>query len=265
MLTLMSRFHWRKLRESMGISRIAALVVFASLLIGGRASAQAAAAEAPSPTNGRASGSGLQVSARLGFGGGVGDVVKGIAITDAAKYAVPVEVDVGFRLNDHWYGGVYGQYSFVAAKEYERTCPAGFDCSFADYRIGVAAEYHILPSRRFDPWVGLGFGYEWLKASTSGSLALPVGPGGALVPGKVQADVTDRGFEMANIQVGGDYRLSRWFSVGPALTLTYARYNVRSGSNTVTVGGMIMEQSLKASHANHGLILLTLRGTFRMD
>jgi outer membrane protein W len=242
----------------------AAIVALSSSLSPGPARAQDASAESPTRTEMRTPNSGIQVSARIGVGGGYGDVVKGVAIGDAAKYAVPLTVDVGYRFDSHWYLGLYGQYAYVSPKEYEETCPAGFDCSVSDYRLGLAAQYHILPSGRLDPWVGLGFGYEWLRSSANGSIELPVGPGGALVPGQVDASITDRGFEMGHVEVGADYRFNRSLSVGPALTITYARYNVRSGSNAVTVGGVTQEQSLKVTHANHGLILLALRGTFNV-
>jgi hypothetical protein len=89
--------------------------------------------------------------------------------------------------------------------------------------------------------VGVGFGYEWLRYS-----ATPRMPG-TFAPFIVRAG----GFELANLQIGGDLRVARRIEVGPFLSGSLGSY--RSIEATQEVG---------PSHPFHGWVVIGARGVY---
>ena len=64
---------------------------------------------------------------------------KGVHLSDASSGALPLLVDVGWRIAPELYVGVYGQYAPVFLKTYALTCPSGSSCTAQDWRFGVEA------------------------------------------------------------------------------------------------------------------------------
>ena len=62
------------------------------------------------------------------------------------------------------YLGAYIEHGPTFVKD----CPAGSSRSASDVRLGVNFLYHLVPGAPFDPWAGIGVGYEWLNASQDG-------------------------------------------------------------------------------------------------
>ena len=58
-------------------------------------------------------------------------------------------------------------------------------CSAKDLRLGLNVHYHFSPGESFDPWVGLGAGYEWLALDESA--------------GAISVSETATGFEFGNL------------------------------------------------------------------
>ena len=105
------------------------------------------------------------------------------------QHRVPLIGDLGFRFTPNLYLGVTGSYQLGLPKN----CASGVSCSGHLVTLGLDVRYHLLPDLQFDPWVGLGLGYEWfgLSASAGGSTA----------------DATANGFEFVHFQLGA---ISRW-------------------------------------------------------
>jgi hypothetical protein len=205
---------------------------------------------------------GPQVGARVGYWGGAGVVYSGLNLNDATSGAIPVIIDVGWRFLPRLYAGVYGQLAPVLTKANPLSCPDGTSCSAQDYRIGLEVDYHFAPSSRVDPYVGASGGYEWLQMNVGGGTTVPTSVGAQ--PGSVNASVTDRGWEMAALTLGVDVRPSRGVAVGPFVTGTLGEFNVRTGTQTVTVAAAVV-QSTPVPDVNHGLhelLIAGLRGTF---
>ncbi len=74
-------------------------------------------------------------------------------------------------------------------------------------RIGPEVQYHLAPDGRWDPWVGAGLGYEWLRI------------------GALSSELWASGFELANIQAGVDVPVGRRVHLGPFAALTTAVYS----------------------------------------
>jgi hypothetical protein len=96
-------------------------------------------------------------------------------------------------------------------------------------------------SRRFDPWVGFGFGYEWLRFSATPRMPAAFG----------SFIVRAGGFELANLQIGGDLRLARRIEVGPFASCSVGSY--RSFEAT---------QEVVPSRAFHGWFVIGARGVY---
>jgi hypothetical protein len=80
-------------------------------------------------------------------------------------------------------------------------------------RFGFNLHYHLLPGDDYDPWVGIGVGYEILNLN--------------LYPGSGSASL--RGFEVPNVQFGVDIRATDNLSAGPFITFALAEYTSASG------------------------------------
>ena len=73
----------------------------------------------------------------------------------------------------------------------------------------MGVHYHILPDAQFDPWVGLGLGYELVTASESGSATIEN------TTFNVDGSATLKGFQFLILEAGGDFKATPDFAVGP--------------------------------------------------
>src|SRR5439155_1948159 len=94
-----------------------------------------------------------------------GSLTKSDALAGNVSAMVPLWLDAGYRANRQFDLGAYFQWApaFVA----DQVCSKDLSCSAYDVRIGIDARWHfkwILGEGRwagpFDPWVGVGTGYE---------------------------------------------------------------------------------------------------------
>jgi len=134
------------------------------------------------------------------------------ALSDTISGQVPIWLDLGYRVNAHLYLGLFGSYGFGLAPT--DLCK-GITCSVSDIRFGLNAHWHFLPDGTFDPWVGLGIGYEILGLSAEQTQAGQT----------ATAHTRIAGLEVANLQVGADYKVSPAFGIGPMLTASLAQYS----------------------------------------
>jgi hypothetical protein len=205
---------------------------------------------------------GLQVGVRSGIGAGTGVVYQGLKVIDGSNGFVPVIIDAGLRLLPEVYLGAYGQWGYVSNKTNGVSCPEGFYCNTQDWRFGIQADWHIMPRLRWDPYIGLNFGYEVLHENLSGNTVVPVAPGVA-APATANASVTDRGWEYVGLTLGSDYRMSRYAAIGGFISASLNQFNVHEGTQTVAVAGQSV--TTPVSNVNSGLheiYIIGLRGTF---
>jgi len=210
----------------------------------------AAAAPAPAPSsgpNGAAIGprGAIELGLRLGFGYPVGNegAVAGAnnaSLHDDISGMIPVWIDAGFRANPNVYVGVFFQYGFAFVNNNQNPdcAQSGVSCSAKDLRLGVNAHYHFSPGESFDPWVGVGVGYEWLALDISA--------------GNISASATAGGFEFGNLQLGGDFAVAPNFGIGPFFTVTLAQYNHLSGATDADL----------ATKSIHSWLIGGVRGVF---
>jgi len=224
-------------------------LVVAVLLVGRAAFAQEPNMPATGPTgSGQSELSGFEFGVRVGYGlplGNaygipVGSAVQNTKWSDLISGMIPFWADVGYRIDPNWYVGGFFQFGlgFVPSG----LCQ-GASCSTNDLRFGLDIHYHFLPAEAFDPWVGIGAGYEIWNLSVSS--------------GGVSGSASTNGWEFGNAQLGLDYKFSPEFGVGPFVTFTVAQFANASAS----VQGISVSQSI-ANKTIHEWLIFGLRGVF---
>ena len=214
-------------------------IVAACLLFPGVAVAQYG--DAPSEANANLQGATL--SAGVGYGTAFGEDVKNDTLSDSISGQIPLEAELGYRVNPLFSFGLTFQYAFLMTKN----CASGESCSASDTSLGFAARLHFATDQSFSPWISAGLGYEWLSVSASA--------------GGQSMDMTLKGLEY-DFQVGGDFRVNPIFTLGPFFGVRVGNYG--SGSLSITGQGSGSGDIPDANQGTHGWLTFGLRGTFTL-
>jgi hypothetical protein len=192
------------------------------------------------------------LSADVGYAIVFGDADKlsdgtGEAMSDVVSSGhIPLVLGVGYRVGPMFsFGGIF-QYGF--AQLASSVCPSGVSCSASDIRIGIEARVHFLADQPFSPWVSGGFGYEWFNIDMSN--------------GSASANATFQGFELLNLEAGGDFRVSPSFTLGPFIGLRLQQWDSMSGKNSS--GTNVSQDIPSGNQAIHGWVAFGVRGVFTL-
>jgi hypothetical protein len=147
---------------------------------------------------------GFELGLRMAYAIPFGDKVRGVRLSDDIYSALPFEFDLGYRMNPWWYFGGW----FAGGPTFIRNYCAG-GCSSWTSSTGLEVNLHFRPIR-YDPWVALGAGYEWLS--------------GTFVSGGFITNSTLHGFMFVRMQTGLDVRFSRGFTAGPYVSYSIGEY-----------------------------------------
>jgi hypothetical protein len=204
---------------------------------------------------------GFELGARVGYGLPFGETEDGEDLSDGVKGMIPLQLDLGYRVTQELSLGGYVMYGvgFVGdtisepCDSADETPGVSASCSARDIRLGIQAQYHFAPAEKLDPWLGVGFGYEWL------TLGVDVSGGGQ----SFELTSTGRGFEFINLQGGLDFKVARGLGLGPFLSFSMGQYSSASAS----CSGSLCDNSDTESRdiddkALHQWLLLGVRGTF---
>jgi len=211
--------------EASGLLTVAALLGIWSLVLG-----EVEAQEKPSSA--REEWSGPSLGFRAGYGKPFGDALGSTSQSSLIEGMIPVWVDLGYQSSSHLYVGGYFQFAIGMTPG---DC-AG--CSANVMRFGLNVHYHLLPRYDYDPWVGIGTGYEILNLSGLGTSSTSL-----------------RGFEFVNLQVGVDIPVTDNVTVGPFVAFSIAEYTNGSGLSGT---GLSFEMGKKP----HEWLILGIRGVF---
>ena len=183
----------------------------------------------------------FEAGVRTGIGIPLGKVNDESDLNDVAALQIPLQLDVGVRLFSNLFLGAYVQYGIAFVSDDVAACDdsdlVDIDCSSSDVRLGIQAHYHFMPRKSLDPWVGLGFGYEWANLSFEA--------------GNADVSVTVAGFEFFSLQFGLDIAVSKHFRVGPFLSFSLAQFDdatVDCSGVNVCHGGVYADVENKALH-----------------
>jgi outer membrane protein W len=173
---------------------------------------------------------------RIGWAPAMGDSEKGAEMSNAVKSQIPLQLDAAYRISRDVAVGAYFAYGFGRTGDLDGLCTTDtIDCSTRVLRFGVQGIYTFNEAQTpLVPWAGAGLGYELGSLELKGSA------------GKATFDYG--GFELLNVQVGGDYKVNDRFAFGPYVQLSIARYSRVKVENTVDPGanfdGSIPEKAL---------------------
>jgi len=209
-----------------------ALVIVALLATAAHASA------APSRRGARHD-TGFRLGARLGVAIPMGDIAQNMGLSDSVSANLPIWLDAAYRFSPNFSAGIYFNYGFGFASN----CPAGVSCSTHSVHLGAESFYHFLPRNSFDPYIGLGTGWEWMSLGASA--------------GAQSLDYSFNGWEFLTFQAGGDFSVAPQWAVGPYLALSLGQYS-NCGLSQNGVG----QQCRIASTAVHEWFQFGVRGTF---
>jgi outer membrane protein W len=217
--------------------------------------APAPASDEPAPVTSSDGGGKFVIGLRLGYALPMGSVDKNSdgsseKMSDGVSGQFPIWLDLGYMVTPNVMLGLYGQYAFGSlAGEIKAACDQdaqfGVSCSESDIRFGVQGQYHILPTEKVDPWLGLGVGYEMMKISVSGA-----GQDGS---------VTLKGFEFANLQGGVDFKPLPNLGVGPFVSFSFGQY----GSSSSDGAAASLNQDI-TNKAIHEWLTFGVRGAFTL-
>jgi hypothetical protein len=178
-----------------------------------------------------------------GSGADLGNVVDG---------QLPFWLDAGYRVSPELYVGGFLQFAviFPHGNSLGVACGQnGVSCGGNDIHAGIDLHYHFLPKTSFDPWAGVGVGYEWLNWSASAA--------------GQSAGVTFAGWQFVDFQLGGDYKIAPNLGVGPFVMLSLGQYDTYSFSGALQQaagnGGDIQNKGL------HEWLTFGVRGTYDIN
>jgi hypothetical protein len=134
----------------------------------------------------------FELSVGTGYTQGFGMLRSGVGMPSVARAGLGVDLGATYRVDRRWAVGIGGQYQELYAPS--AAGARGFSWT-------IAAQYHIDPEIRLDPWVELGSGYRLLWEEHSGS-----------VP-----NVLTHGFELARARLGIDFRISPEVALSPVI------------------------------------------------
>jgi opacity protein-like surface antigen len=165
---------------------------------------------------------GIEIGVQTGYAAPMGKVqnVANNNLSGIIKGNIPAQVEFGYRILPALTAGAYFQYGFgFMGKDADPCSSSGLSCSARDIRLGLQARYHFRPTLNFDPWLGVGTGYEWLTVSFSPS-------GNSMFD---SSSSTYKGFEFFDAQAGLDFSLFEGFTLGPAATFGVGQFSSCSG------------------------------------
>ena len=116
-------------------------------------------------------------------------------VEDVAGPGGLVEVDLGYRILPRLSVGAYGAFS-----KFQRGENVVGNANVLGASAGIQAVVHLRPDRSIDPWVSVGTGWKalWVNPVNSPSTSM-------------------QGLELARLQVGADYRVSKDVAIAPVI------------------------------------------------
>ena len=155
------------------------------------------------------------------------------SLSDEFNGMIPIWIDLGYRFNTNFIIAGFLQLGFPMVNE-NGPGLAGQECHIngvtscsgtASVRLGLELIYVFKRDVSFQPWVGIGVAYERT------TYKLEDNQGG-------EATIGYHGWEFVNFQIGGTYKITPKFGLGPYVALSLGQYGsveASSGSQSQSV------------------------------
>ena len=168
------------------------------------------------PATSMAEDSGFEFGARIGYAHPLGGVEGGddSDLKDFVSGQIfPIWADIGYRINPTVFIAGYFSYGIGGPGDVVGDwCDLGnADCLAVSSRLGVQAQFHLLPEGSADPWLGVGTGFESTGVTFSGD--------------DEEITFAYGGWEALLLQGGVDFKLSEYVALGPFMGLTLSQYS----------------------------------------
>jgi len=202
-------------------------------------------ASSASAAEGALANNGFEIAFRTGVSFPVGQAASNSKLSDSFGVQFPLWVDLGYRFGNVVVGA-YGAWS-PGLLGSEVDCGEA-SCSVSAWRAGLEAQLHLIGrDRAVDPWISLGFGYQWdiLHASFSSPF------------GQASGSVAIHGWDLARVGFGVDFRLTPWLRLGPFVHGTVSQFV----EDSVTLEGRTDSQPIE-DKAIHSWITIGVKVTF---
>lgn len=171
-----------------------------------------------------------------------------VALSDVVTGAIPIQLDVLYRITPAVSLGAYFSYAFTQTRlEIEGTViceEPGVDCSGSQMRFGIQGVY-AFQAGGSRPWVGAMIGYEMLSVTAS-------------LEGFGDLDASVQGWEWFTLQGGVDWKLGESFVLGPFVAFGFGQYTDRE----LEVPGEPAVAESIPEKAVHEWLWLGVRGRF---
>ncbi len=167
-------------------------------------------------------------------------------VGDVMNLSVPIGFGAYVRPNPHIRLG--GFFEVAPLSIDDSYCAPDESCSGTSTRLGLEGQFHASPFARYDPWFGLGFGYEWLNYHAESydrfNDVLYV------------SDVKFRGLLFPRVSGGVDFNVNRIITLGPYVSYTAGQFS--RVSETGFGSANIHDKAF------HGWFELGIRGNFNL-
>jgi hypothetical protein len=138
----------------------------------------------------------FEIGVSTGYSQGAGKLGGSMGhLEDVSGPGGLVEVDLGYRIIPELSIGAYGTFS-----KFQKGDQLASGTDVLGATAGIQAAWHFRPDRSVDPWVSLGGGWKglWLDPSVGKTTSL-------------------QGLELARLQIGADYRVSKDVAIAPVI------------------------------------------------
>jgi hypothetical protein len=194
--------------------------------------------------------SGVEIGIRGGYLVPFGSRVQGEPLDRTVDRAIPVYLDLGYRLAPNLYVGVLASYARLALDKAGIGCNTQFvdgpgDCWGAGYRIAADVQWRVPLGLHAVGWAAGGAGIEWITLDFQSGCF-----GGRF-------ERTDSGFELGHVELGGGWRVEPRLVIGPFVSYAAGLYRTSTARGSgCNGGGDIPDKSV------HGSLVAGLRASF---
>jgi hypothetical protein len=144
---------------------------------------------------------------------GAGVLTRAHGPANLSGAGIAAETSVGSRLDERW-----GLSAYLAYQELN----PDWTRSARGVSAGLAADAHLSPSGRLDPWIRWGAGYRWFWEQEAANGATAVA----------------HGFEVLRVAVGADWRLGSQIALGPSIGGTVDVLSISGAQERTPHGGV---------------------------
>lgn len=151
--------------------------------------------------------SGPELGVRVGYGVASGRVGDAGELEERIAGALPIGFDLGYRLDEHWFIGGYGEYAIGNPSV---TLPGDCDgCTFTWLHLSLSVQYRLVVEPTYDLWVGVGVGRHQLNATLNETIEFHD------QPVLVVRTQTFSGLEYFHLHFGANLTLGPGIGMGP--------------------------------------------------